>query len=101
MRELRERLGIPAFDPSIDRPTTVTAHEAARQLRICVTSVMRLIHEGILPAAQQMPSAPWEVPVSALDSEAVRIGVHRTIERRPRRNARQRRQATPRLPGFA
>jgi hypothetical protein len=30
-----------------------------------------------------MPSAPWQIPASALDTEAVKIGVRDVMERRP------------------
>lgn len=83
VRELRERLGIPAFDPAIERPETVSVDEAARRLEICVLSVHRLIRDGVLPATQLMPSAPWEVPVAALDSERVLAGVRAVKDRRP------------------
>jgi len=65
VRELRERLGIAAFDPQKDRPDTISVDETARRLKICIGSVHRLIREGILPARQVMHSAPWEVPVDA------------------------------------
>jgi hypothetical protein len=37
----------------------------------------------VLPAEQAMHSAPWKVPVAALDTEAVRIGVREIVARRP------------------
>src|SRR5439155_2704124 len=82
-RELRERLGIAAFDPTAPRVDAVTVDEAARRLSICVGSVHRLIREGALPATQVMPSAPWQIPATALDSDAVKIGVRHVIERCP------------------
>jgi hypothetical protein len=82
-RELRERLGIAAFDPQNNRAETISVDETARRLKICIGSVHRLIREGILPARQVMHSAPWEVPVAALSTEAVRIGVRNVIARRP------------------
>ena len=84
VRELRERLGISAFDATIVRAETVTVDEAAHRLNICVGSVKRLIREGVLPATQLMRSAPWQIPVSALATEGVKIGVRNVIERRPR-----------------
>jgi DNA invertase Pin-like site-specific DNA recombinase len=83
VRELRERLGIAAFDPQNNRAETISVDETARRLKICIGSVHRLIREGILPARQVMHSAPWEVPVAALSTEAVRIGVRNVIARRP------------------
>ncbi len=81
-RELRQRLGIAEFDPAAG-PETVSAQHAAHRLGIYVTSVHRLIREGKLPATQVMPWAPWQIPVEALESEAVRTGVREIIARRP------------------
>jgi hypothetical protein len=60
VRELRERLGIGAFDPTLPRAETISADAAAIRLGICVGSVHKLIREGILPATQLMLSAPWQ-----------------------------------------
>ena len=74
--------------------------EAASRLKICVGSVKRLIRDGVLPATQLMPAAPWQVPVAALDSEAVKIGVRAVIERRPRNFNVLQENKSLRLPGF-
>ena len=79
---------------------TISAQEAAHRLGIYITSVHRLIREGTLPATQIMPWAPWQIPVEALDSEAVRTGARKIIARRPG-NARQLQDLRiPPLPGF-
>ena len=83
VRELRERLGVAAFDPKADRVKTVTVDEAARRLGICVGSVYRLIREDVLPATEIMPSAPWQIPFAALSSQQVAIGVRNVIDRSP------------------
>jgi hypothetical protein len=49
---------------------TISVDETAHRLKICVGSVHRLIRSGALPATQLMPSAPWQVSLEALDSEA-------------------------------
>lgn len=100
VRELRERLGIGPFDPSRPREETISVDETARRLGICVGSVHRLIREGALPATQLMPSAPWQVPVAALDTEAVKIGVRAIIERRPQNFDKLQDVKTLKLPGF-
>jgi DNA invertase Pin-like site-specific DNA recombinase len=100
VRELRERLGIAAFDPAAVRVQTITVDETARRLQICVGSVLRLIRDGVLPATQLMPSAPWQIPVSALESEAVKIGVRNVIERRPRNFLVYQDEKSLKLPGF-
>ena len=100
VRELRERLGIAAFNPDESTRKTISVDETARRLKICVSSVHRLIRSGALPATQMMPSAPWQVPVEALDSEAVLIGVRDIIERRPRNIVDFPDEMTLSLPGF-
>ncbi len=99
VRELRERLGVPEFDAAAPREQTVSVDETARRLSVCVGSVHRLIREGILPGSQLMPSAPWQIPVAALDTEAVRIGVRDIVNRRPNNFAILQDTKTLRLPG--
>jgi len=100
VRELRERLGIGAFDAASIKIETITVDEAAHRLNICVGSVKRLISEGVLPATQLMPSAPWQIPVSTLDTEAVKIGVRAVMERRPRNFTALQDLKTLKLPGL-
>jgi hypothetical protein len=100
VRELRERLGIAEFDPALASRETISVDETARRLNICVGSVHRLIREGILPAEQAMYSAPWEVPVAALSTEAVRIGVRNIVARRPANFDVLQDVKTLRLPGI-
>lgn len=100
VRELRERLGIAAFDPASNDGELISVEETARRLQICVGSVDRLIEEGILLASQLIPCAPWQIPVASLSSEAVQIGVRGVIERRPRSFEALQDEKTLRLPGF-
>jgi excisionase family DNA binding protein len=100
VQELRERLKLPPFDPNAQREKTVSVDEAARRLKICVGSVYRLISEGTLPATQLMRSAPWQIPMSALESEAVRIGVRNVITRRPSNFVDLQDLKNLKLPGF-
>ena len=100
VRELRERLGIAPFDPTAAKAEMISVDETAHRLKICVGSVHLLIREGILPAKQLMPSAPWQVPVLALESEAVKIGVREIVARRPRNFAVLQDEKTLKLPGL-
>lgn len=100
VRELRERLGLPAFDPAAPRTATISVDETAVRLGICVGSVHRLIKAGVLPARQALPSAPWQVPLNALNTEAVRIGVREIVDRRPSNFIDLQREKTLLLPGF-
>jgi DNA invertase Pin-like site-specific DNA recombinase len=84
VREMRERLGIAEYDPADTDQTMISLMKAAERLGICVGSAKGLALKGILPATQILPGSPWLVPVDALASEAVRIGVQRVIDRRPK-----------------
>jgi hypothetical protein len=98
-RDLRERLGIAAFDPAA-AAETISVDAAAHRLEICVSSVHRLIRQGVLPATQLMPSAPWKIPVAALQSDAVQAGIRVVIARRPRNFTSLQDVNTLRLPGM-
>jgi hypothetical protein len=100
VRALRERLGVPAFDPATAGPESISVAETARRLEICVGSVLRLIKAGILPAQQLMPCAPWELRVEALESEQVKIGVQDVIARRSLKVLQYHQNKTLKLPGF-
>jgi DNA invertase Pin-like site-specific DNA recombinase len=100
VREVRERLGVPAFEPSDAAPPTVGVQEVARRFGICIPSVLRLIREGALPAEQAMPYAPWKIHTEALSSEPVVAGLRRVKERRPKNLQGYQRDETMRLPGL-
>jgi Recombinase zinc beta ribbon domain len=100
VREPRERLGIVPFDPTVACPETISADAAAIRLGICVGSVHKLIREGVLPGTQLMQSAPWQIPVAALQTEPVRTGVREIVDRRPKFYKRFQEDKTLRLPGF-
>jgi len=72
---MRERLGIPEYDAAKVDVLMVRLMKAAETLGICVGSAKSLAKKGILPATQILPGSQWMVPVEALTSEAVRIGV--------------------------
>jgi hypothetical protein len=54
----------------------------------------------VLPATQLMQSAPWQIPVAALETEAVTTGVREIVGRRPKFYKRFQEDKTLRLPGF-
>jgi len=100
VRELRERLGIAPFDPEAERPETISLDKTAARIGICVGSVQKLIRQGELPATQLMPSAPWQIPLAALESEAVKTGVLEIAKRRPRKPKHKQDNRTLQLPGL-
>jgi hypothetical protein len=38
----------------------------------------------VFPATQLMQSAPWQIPVAVLETEAVKAGVREIVDRRPK-----------------
>jgi DNA invertase Pin-like site-specific DNA recombinase len=100
VREMRERLGIAEYDPSDGDQTMISLMKAAEHLGICVGSAKSLALKGILPATQILPGSPWLVPVEALASEAVRIGVQRVVNRRPKFYEDYQYDKVVRLPGL-
>ncbi len=100
VRDMRERLGIPEYDASkVDVPM-ISLMKAAEKLGICVGSAKSLVQRGILPATQILPGSPWMVPVEALSSEAVRIGVQGVVDRRPKFYEDYQYDKVVRLPGL-
>jgi len=100
VRQMRERLGIADYNPAKIDGQMISLMKAAERLGICVGSAKNLALKGILPATQIMPGAPWLVPVEALTSEAVRIGVQRVIDRRPQFYEQYQYDKAIRLPGI-
>jgi hypothetical protein len=64
---------------------TLSTDDAALRLGITPRWVEQLIGEGVLPATQLKPSAPWQIPVAALETEAVKSATREIHERRRRR----------------
>lgn len=97
---MRERLGIPEYDPAKADGEMISLIKAAARLGICVGSAKSLVLKGILPATQMLPGSPWLVPTETLASEAVRIGVQRVIDRRPKVYEQYQYDKLMRLPGL-
>jgi DNA invertase Pin-like site-specific DNA recombinase len=100
VREMRERLGLPEYDPTHAGGEMVSLAKAAEQLGICVGSAKSLAQKGILPATQIMPGSQWLVPAASLTSEAVQIGVRRVVSRRPKIYENYQYDKAVRLPGL-
>jgi hypothetical protein len=97
---MRERLGLAEYDPENAGGRMVSLAKAAEQLGICVGSAKSLALKGVLPATQAMKGAQWLVPIEALTSEAVRIGVQQVVERRPKNHENYQYDRLVRLPGI-
>ncbi len=100
VRSMRERLGLPEYDPSKSEGKFISLAKAAERLGICLGSARTLAEAGILPGRQIMKGAPWLVPVEALNAESVRIGVQKVIDRRPKIFEDYQYDKVVRLPGI-
>jgi excisionase family DNA binding protein len=80
---VRYQYRLPNFPKGKD---WLTLKQAAKQLQVSETVVKRLIAQGVLPASQAVPSAPWVIRRADLDRGAVQAEVHtvRSMRLRPR-----------------
>lgn len=62
-------------DPTPVHGRALTMQQAADRLGISTSAVQRMIARKLITASQVVPYAPWEIPVDALNSEAVRASV--------------------------
>jgi excisionase family DNA binding protein len=97
---LRHRLNLPGYDPVAAAPLMLTLDQAASRLGVSTPVVRKLIEREELAATQVAPSAPWEIPAEALDTDAVRRAVEaaRAGGRAARQHAAE--NATLTLPGI-
>ncbi|UVK48897.1 recombinase family protein (plasmid) [Mesorhizobium sp. AR07] len=100
VRDMRERLGIPEYDPTKAGSPVISLMKAAERLGICIGSAKSLVKKGILPATQILPGSQWMVPIEALTSEAVLIGVQGVVGRRPQIYEDYQYDKVVRLPGL-
>ena len=71
VRSARSYYQLPAFAQNVPL-REATLQVAARRLNVSQSIVRRMIEEKILPARQVVLCAPWQIPMEALDSEAIR-----------------------------
>jgi excisionase family DNA binding protein len=68
---IRKLHGMHAFRSAEKDGVWLTMREAAARLAVTSHVIRRLIQDGVLPAEQVMPSAPWQIQAKDLDAEAV------------------------------
>ncbi len=61
VRSVRKRAGIPAAQPSGTGGEVVTIERTADQLGVSAHTIRRWINNGLLPAEQTTPGAPWRI----------------------------------------
>jgi len=67
--------GYHNIEPFQKQEGWVTQQQAAEELKVSNTVIKRLIREGVLPATQVVPCAPWVIDRKDLDSPAVQAQV--------------------------
>jgi hypothetical protein len=68
---VRHHHQLPAFDPNKCNPSEVNLDQAAQRLNLSPPSIRKLIDEKILPGYQIVECAPWQIPIEALNADAV------------------------------
>jgi excisionase family DNA binding protein len=61
VRGIRQRAGISAAPPIDPNSETVTIQQAANELGVSAATVRRWLNDGLLPAEQTTPHAPWRI----------------------------------------
>jgi len=74
---LRRVRGIHAYRSAEKNGEWLTMLEAAKLLGVTSHSIRRLIKDGILPADQVVPGAPYQIRVTDLQSERVKAQLAR------------------------
>jgi hypothetical protein len=70
---VRHHHNLPPFDPSQSRSSEfVTLEQAAQRLELSPPSVRKMIALKILTGHQIVECAPWQIPITELDSKEVR-----------------------------
>jgi excisionase family DNA binding protein len=64
VRGIRQRAGISAAPPINPNSETVTIQQAANELGVSAATVRRWLNDGLLPAEQTTPHAPWRIRLS-------------------------------------
>src|SRR5262245_14930728 len=80
---VRYQYRLPNFAKNTD---WLTLSQAARQLGVSATVLKRLMGQGLLPARQVVPSAPWIIQRADLDCATVRAEVQAVHTGRARRH---------------
>jgi DNA invertase Pin-like site-specific DNA recombinase len=65
VRGIRQRAAIPAALPPDPDRETVTIQQAASELGVSAATIRRWLNDGLLPAEQTTPHAPWRIRLSA------------------------------------
>ena len=95
VKRYRWEYGLPSCRNATGSDEFMTLTEAAGKLRVNHHVVRRLIRQGVLPAQQAAPKAPWRIRVADLLQEKVSDAVARA------QNVPWQDDALPKLPMFS
>jgi DNA invertase Pin-like site-specific DNA recombinase len=98
VRELRNRLKLPTYDPSKCDGTILTRKEAAERLGVSPQYLGRLLARGVIPGKQVVPGAPWAIQADVIDSKQLRETIESISRHRPRNRETEERNL--RIPGL-
>lgn len=94
---VRRVRGISAYRSANNEPEWVTMSGAAKLLGVTHHVIRRLIYDGVLPAGQVVPDAPWQIYTRNLYTDAVATAIAR--KHHPCRNTAE--KQTPVLTGMS
>jgi Recombinase zinc beta ribbon domain len=89
---VREQQHIPEFHKDESGTPTLNLLQASGRLQVSTGVILKLVRQGILPGRQVVGCAPWQIPVEAIDSDAVKEALARTHRRKGSRVFRDDRQ---------
>jgi DNA invertase Pin-like site-specific DNA recombinase len=95
----RRYAGIAGYESAVKDGRCLTMLEAATKLAVTCHVIRKLIRDGVLPARQVMPDAPWQILAADLDRREVHEALRRrrTLQGRPCRDSGDTRTLT--IPG--
>ena len=82
----RIKAGVPGYDSAVKDGKCLTMYEAAKQLGVSSHVIRKLITEGLLPARQLLPDAPWQI----LSDDLQRSDVQEALRCRKMKSKRSR-----------
>jgi hypothetical protein len=84
----RKKHGVRAYESAVKDGRCMTMLEAAKHCGVSCHAIRKLIHDGILPAQQTVPDAPWQILAVDLDRAEVKDALGSRAGRgRPCRNS--------------
>lgn len=77
VQSARKKARIRAYESATKDGSCLTMDEAAKQLGVSHARIRRLIAQGLLPARQVVPEAPWQIRSEDLQRPAVQEALRR------------------------